>query len=204
MKIKIVFAALFMAIVFTTVYLYRELHVQKQKVKEVSQALTLSNQETEYFKSVNGTTIAQVKSIQGSVSVISIALGEQKDLIEKKFGSLNKLQEYVSAGIVSSGHIYTTIRDSTVFDTIKAKTFNLNDGYLSMRCLQIEDSLSCPYTYKDTLELAIKLNRNWRRFQFMKRRELRKKGFDKWSPVTQVLFSNPNSKAVNVKSYIIK
>jgi hypothetical protein len=178
--------------------------VQAETIREQSQAITISQQETQYYKTKEGQTIAQVNTLTASVKTMELVLGNSVKSLEEKFGPLKHLQNYVSAGIKSAGRIYTNIQDTTINDTIRAKKFDFSDNYLSLNCVMVNDSVNCPYTYVDSLEVAIVMNRNWRWYQFAKKAEKKKQGFDKWTPITKVAFKNPNSKATGVKSYIVK
>ena len=183
-------------------YQYKQISELKQETADRGNALFLADQKVETIKTKNGELLFQNRTLQGNSQTMSLILNNELANLKQEFGDIKNIKSYIKSGIQSSGKFYTVLNDSTLFDTIHIKTFNYSDRWLSQNCTIKNDSVNCSYSYTDSVEVVLFRNRNWRWIQFHKAREMKQKGFSKYSYKTSVKFSNPNSSTNYIKSVI--
>ncbi len=150
-------------------------------------------------KDSDSTWLAKISTIEATNENLKYLLGENKQLKEQIGGKLSKLQNLIQTEFESNGNFTTFIRDSIIYkDSVHVdhlSVFTYSDKNLTQGCQILNNQVSCQYTYQDSVTAIVYMKKMWKWYQFWK--------WGKRESTTEIRFSNPNTKATNVKSIII-
>lgn len=117
--------------------------------------------------------------------------GQVKGIVSTKYNVVNDFKTITHDSVV-----VRIVDGEPYIDTIQ--TFYYNDGYLYINCDLDEDTSYCNYSYSDSVTAITYLRKNYKWWQFKKKRLFA----DKYSALTDVIFRNPNVKIKSVKSVV--
>lgn len=182
--------------------LVKENNALKQENNVKTNALYLLNEKI-VIDSSNGKITGTVHSNEVDMKTFKLLLKDELSVLQKQVKDVNKISSYLSTGFTTTNNINTFLKDSIIYDTVRAKKFDLKDGYLNMNCLINNDSSFCTYSYQDSVTAIVYLNKNWKWYQFKKKKTMKSQGFDKFSSKVVVGFSNPKTSPIFIKNYLI-
>jgi type II secretory pathway pseudopilin PulG len=194
--LSMVVVALFLALILTVVRLQKE----KKENKNTKELLKQSNQQIEYR---NDSSTARVITDEASLKNMKILLNEYSDQLKDLGIKLKNVESLLKVAYKSSGTVTNQIvtnymvRDSVnmTYDTVRSWSFN--DGFLSMNCTGVNNSVTCPYTYSDTLTAVVHISP----FKLFRPSTWRAKNR---ISNTDITFANPSTRAVQIKSIVKK
>lgn len=166
------------------IFLLRNQSQQKKAVTVVASALTDT---VSYRKTDNGQTVASTRTLVIDHSS-AIALPEVRRINEELGFKIKHLESVINSRFIATGTIQSPAQKSDSLITF-------SDGYLSAT-VQLSDSSTLAYSYGDSLTAIVhlvKVGKWWKPWTWGKKESK-----------TDVLFSNPNAKAVSVRSIIVK
>lgn len=202
MKINLTVVLLVVTIIslFSLTFLYKENQRLNTENKEKTNAIVLLNQSVEEVKKSNGEILFQNRTLIAGRNTMELLLSNDLKRLKEEFGEIKNIKNYVNSGFKSYGTFYTTIKDSTINDTTKIGIARYSDKWINQKFIIKGDTINCEYTYTDSVEVVTFKTRNWSWYEFIKRKEMKKQGFDKYSYKTSVKFGNPNARATSIKS----
>ena len=190
MKINLILSALLLAvtIAFLTT---RKLYVSEKKDNNrLSSNIKNINQNLTYYKSRNGHLVGKNSVLIFRLSEFKSSFSEITEQIEDLKIKVNRIQSVSNTVIRSEKHITTSLKDSTINDTVTAKIFKYNDNFYNIQGIAIGDTQNVSIQSTDSLlQVVYKGKRKKPYLWFLSKRQLE-----------QVITSkNPNSKIVYSK-----
>ena len=140
MKEKSIFIFLFLLLCFScykTFRMYTNEHRERQRIENSFKA---ANQSLVYYKTKNNLLAAQNE-------VLNLHYNELKEIYPKVIEEIKNLDikpshitQYAETVVKSEKSIVTHLRDSIIRDTIKAKVFNYQDSFYSVKGIAVGDT----------------------------------------------------------------
>lgn len=184
-KINIILSALLLVsvIAFLTT---RKLYVsEKIDNNRLSQNLTSLNENLTYYKSRNGNLVGKNSVLVFRLSEFTNLFSGLADQIKDLKINVNRIQSVSNTVIQSEKNITTTLKDSTINDTVTAKIFRYNDSFYDIEGIAIGNTQNVSIHSTDSLlQVVYKGKRKKPYLWFFSKRQ-----------VEQVISNkNPNSK----------
>jgi len=139
---------IFAMISFVTGRLYK---TERDNRIRLEQSFIAANQEVKYYKSRNGDLVAKVDALQ-------LKYNELKDIYPEIIAEIRNLKinpgrvdQYSATTIHTQKEIVTTLRDSTIYDTIPVKIFNYCDEFYTISGIAVNDTQRVHIESRDSL-----------------------------------------------------
>jgi hypothetical protein len=204
-SILIVLVVIISTLIGSLLWQKNQLDKLSKDIDQKAQIITQKDQTLELVQTKNGELVGRVHTLEIDKKNFQLSFSDQLEYLKERIGKIDNLQNYVTAGIKSVGRIYTDVKDSIrMKDSSLVRSFTKDDKYLFLTCDITKDSALCNYIYQDSVKVIIYNSRNWRWYQFTRKAELKKQGFEKYSSKTEVSFSNPNTKPIYIQSVSLK
>lgn len=178
---------------------YRKARELKKELSNAREIISRQGDTVSHLKDKNGKMFAQVQTTPVTEDNLKRLRDELKAEITTVTGKISRLDNYVRAGYQVTGTATVPITDTVYInpahqaDTLQK--ISVNDGFLNLDCL-LSDSAHCLYTYSDTAKVIVYHLPAGKWWQFWK--------WGKKVSYTAVQFRNPNAKALEVESIVIK
>lgn len=136
-------------------FLFKSIQSNKENYRRVVQSASTMSKELVYLKTRDGRVMAQNQVLNLRNRELSLMLPELHRQITNLRIKASRVDNLVSTGIAMDTTLKVLLLDSVVYDTIQAKVFNYQDGYFSVRGIQIGDSQQLELSYRDTLTQVV-------------------------------------------------
>lgn len=196
MQVKTIITVIFLFVCFIS-FQYGRLYYQEKKDNDrLRKSFVAANQEIQYYKARNGELVAKT-------SLLQLRYNEVKQIYPQLIAEIKNLNikpkhvtQYSETVVKSEKEIITHIKDSIIRDTIRAKVFEYQDPFYTVKGIAIGDTQQVKITSVDSLiQVVYKGERYHPWLWIFSRRKLQ-----------QVITSkNPNNKIVYSKTiHIVK
>ena len=112
----------------------------------------LANDTIQYYKAKDGNTVAKIYSLEYTISEIKAGIVDSVlDKVKNMKISVNSVQAVSQSSITNEKHFTTLVRDTTIYDTIKAQYFRYKDKFYSVYGLKIGDKENVTLNHHDNI-----------------------------------------------------
>jgi hypothetical protein len=134
-----------------TVSLWQLWSSKKKDYKRLYVASESLHQSITTLQAENGQLIAQNQVLTLKSKEIAAVLPQLATQIRNLDVRLNRAQTVSASGFIAQTPANVVLRDSLVFDTVKIRLFDFQDGFFSVKGKAIGDQQQLDLSYQDTL-----------------------------------------------------
>jgi hypothetical protein len=184
MKTKLAYSILFLFLCFTTFGFAREYFRSRRDQYRMETNLAIAETSVKMYKLKNGRLAAQNRVMQlrynEMTAVYPSILEEVRNLeIRPKY-----LTQYSETVVNQEKEIRTNLRDSIILDTVKARVFDYNDQFYSVKGISMGDSQRVRIQSRDSIIQVVYRGRRIRPWLWI---------LSKRSPEQVITSKNPSS-----------
>lgn len=180
-------------------FFYKMLQKEKEKARSFKSAYDAEYNEAKKWKDEAGKEHSRIEVIQAENQKIFKAIVEQSSELSYLKNRLDKVMAVQISGTKTTYNVLTTLKDSTISDTMKVKKFEYESPYLVLLGIQNQDKVEIDLVTYDTLKTDISFEREKKiKWLFGGVRI----GSKEW--YQEVISSNPHTSIIYNKSIIVR
>lgn len=177
---------------------------KKQDEQRLEDNVRITQDSVKHYRDKSGQLVAQREAIlirENDLKSQAVALGIDKDRLEKQVGKLSNLVSYYKGELQAKGTVVSEGKDTVLVEVVRgdttrreAKVFEYANAFLFLHQLYLPDSnrLITEYEYKVEVEVTTYRRRD-NPFNFLSKKRL----------YADVRLSDPNASIINARSVVI-